>query len=94
MLVVTKHWIVQKEFKMGLKGLPLHAMFSNVVEVTFMINLTTFMAFHDRLLPTIVNQILFTQWRCHNINGILGRHGIMWVIIIALERRGNKQSSN
>jgi hypothetical protein len=45
------------------------------------------------LLITL-NHILFIRRRCHNINGLLGRHGMMWFFTIALRRGGNKQPLN
>ncbi len=37
---------------------------------------------------------MFVQWKCHNINGVLGGCGMMCFITIASGWRGNKQASN
>lgn len=68
---------MEVKLKMCLKKSSNNVTFSNVVKVWSMINLTIPKGFHATLLPIIINHDLFTQQKCYNMEGVIGRHGRM-----------------
>jgi len=82
------------KIKLSLKRLPFKSIFFMVLKLHLWLILIISKAFHVTLLPTTLNPPLFIRWRCHNIEGVIGRHVKMWFKTNASRRGGNKELWN
>lgn len=78
--------------KVFLKILPLQAMNCNGMEVWFIINFCKFQYIPKHGLTYNLKPHLsaYIQWRCQNMEGIMGTRGKMWFIPNAFGKGSNK----